>query len=136
MQSGPITAQGQLYLRALVTEGHTADGSTQYIYPLVERYKVGDVWASNNWKCIWRGEPARQFYRANWQALKRGAAINVLLERIRLHTDANGSELHAHIHSASLAPERWADKPEPASPAPTRPALPPEPITCSADARQ
>jgi hypothetical protein len=132
MHTGPIQAQGQLYLRRSVAEVQATDGTLQYLYPLAERYKVGEAWVQNNWLGVWGGEPARQFYRAHWQQLKAGAAINVLLERIRVHNHPTGAELHGHIHSASMAPERWGDKPD-ARAVPVQPA---EEITCSADARQ
>lgn len=126
---GALQAQGQLYLRRTVEERQALDGTLQYLYPLIERVKINGVWDSQSWLGIWSGESARQFYQAHWAALKPGAALDVNIERVRIHVQDNSAELRCRIHSARLATPRWADKAEPETDSAAHPvpaAHPPE----------
>jgi hypothetical protein len=104
MKPGELTAQGVLFLRAAPYFSRTSAGAEQYTMPMLERRGTG----VQHITCIWSGAEARSFVQANAGALRAGKALSVTLRKLFCHNN----ELHAVIYTASLAPDRWEQRPE------------------------
>lgn len=103
---------GILFLsRAKPAASISACGSFQLMLLLFDRIGPQQV---EPWRVVWAGPAARRFWDAHQSALVAGTALQVELERARIHTLSTRppmAEVHARVISAELAPARHSSHP-------------------------
>lgn len=99
MKPGELVATGTLFLRARVYSARTSAGAMQLLLPLIERRDDGMQPILG----IWTGPEAEDFWVKHSHTLKAGSALCITFNRLSCHSN----QLHGHVHSATLAPDRW-----------------------------